>query len=52
MVRGGDAAPDFEARDAEGGVVKPSGPRGRKVALYFYPKDDTPGCTSAWRLGG
>ena len=45
MVKEGEAAPDFEARDAEGNTVKLSDLRGRKVALYFYPKDDTPGCT-------
>jgi peroxiredoxin Q/BCP len=45
MIKEGDAAPDFEARDAEGGTVKLSDLRGQKVALYFYPKDDTPGCT-------
>ena len=45
MLREGDAAPDFEARDAEGNTVKLSSFRGRRVVLYFYPKDDTPGCT-------
>ena len=45
MINEGDEAPDFEARDAEGETVKLSGLRGRKVVLYFYPKDDTPGCT-------
>ena len=45
MIKEGDAAPDFEARDAEGNSVKLSSLRGRKVVLYFYPKDDTPGCT-------
>ena len=45
MVREGEAAPDFEARDAEGNTVRLSDLRGQKVALYFYPKDDTPGCT-------
>ena len=45
MVKEGEAAPDFEARDAEGNTVKLSDLRGQKVALYFYPKDDTPGCT-------
>src|ERR671929_2378710 len=45
MVKEGEAAPDFEARDAEGATVKLSDLRGQKVALYFYPKDDTPGCT-------
>jgi peroxiredoxin Q/BCP len=45
MLKEGDAAPDFETRDAEGNAVKLSSLRGRKVVLYFYPKDDTPGCT-------
>ena len=45
MIKEGEAAPDFEARDAEGNEVKLSDLRGQKVALYFYPKDDTPGCT-------
>ena len=45
MLKEGDAAPDFETRDAEGNPVKLSDLRGRKVVLYFYPKDDTPGCT-------
>jgi peroxiredoxin Q/BCP len=45
MVKEGDAAPEFESRDAEGNTVRLSDLRGQKVALYFYPKDDTPGCT-------
>ena len=45
MIKEGDAAPDFEARDADGNAVRLSGLRGQKVVLYFYPKDDTPGCT-------
>ena len=45
MVKEGEAAPDFEARDAEGNTVRLSDLRGQKIALYFYPKDDTPGCT-------
>jgi peroxiredoxin Q/BCP len=45
MLKEGEAAPDFETRDAEGNAVKLSDLRGRKVVLYFYPKDDTPGCT-------
>ena len=45
MLKEGDAAPDFAARDAEGNEVKLSDLRGRRVVLYFYPKDDTPGCT-------
>ena len=45
MLNEGEAAPDFESRDADGNPVKLSDLRGRKVVLYFYPKDDTPGCT-------
>jgi len=45
MIKEGEAAPDFEARDAEGNTVRLSDLRGQKVVLYFYPKDDTPGCT-------
>jgi peroxiredoxin Q/BCP len=45
MVKAGDPAPDFAARDAEGNEVRLADLRGRKVVLYFYPKDDTPGCT-------
>lgn len=41
----GDKAPDFELAYSEGKKVKLSGFRGKKVVLYFYPKDDTPGCT-------
>lgn len=45
MLKEGDVAPDFAARDAEGNEVRLSDLRGQKVVLYFYPKDDTPGCT-------
>ena len=45
MLKEGDAAPDFTTRDENGNQVRLSDLRGRKVALYFYPKDDTPGCT-------
>jgi peroxiredoxin Q/BCP len=45
MLKEGDAAPEFATRDAEGREVKLSDFRGQKVVLYFYPKDDTPGCT-------
>ena len=41
----GDKAPDFDAPTDGGGSLKLSSLRGRKVVLYFYPKDDTPGCT-------
>jgi thioredoxin-dependent peroxiredoxin len=42
----GDAAPDFEVPSDTGELVKLSDFRGKKVILYFYPKDDTPGCTT------
>ena len=42
----GDKAPDFTAKDQNGNPVKLSAYKGKKVALYFYPKDDTPGCTT------
>ena len=41
----GAAAPPFALRNAAGGLVKLSDFRGQRVVLYFYPKDDTPGCT-------
>ena len=40
-----DPAPDFELPLGGGGKLRLSGLRGRKVVLYFYPKDDTTGCT-------
>lgn len=42
----GDTAPDFEVNDQDGKSVKLSDFKGRKVVLYFYPKDNTPGCTA------
>ncbi|HMN29026.1 MAG TPA: thioredoxin-dependent thiol peroxidase [Caldilineaceae bacterium] len=42
----GDQAPDFEAVTDAGNRVKLSDYRGKRVVLYFYPKDDTPGCTT------
>jgi peroxiredoxin Q/BCP len=45
MLKEGSAAPNFTAKTANGETVKLKDLRGRKVVLYFYPKDDTPGCT-------
>ena len=45
MVKEGNKAPDFTAKDQDGNKVKLSDYKGKKVVLYFYPKDDTPGCT-------
>jgi len=42
----GDKAPDFEGKDQNGNTVKLSDFEGKKVVLYFYPKDNTPGCTA------
>ncbi len=44
-MKPGDVAPDFTLRDADGNEVSLKDFRGRDVILYFYPKDDTPGCT-------
>ncbi len=45
MVKEGTAAPAFTAMNADGETVRLKDLRGQKVVLYFYPKDDTPGCT-------
>jgi peroxiredoxin Q/BCP len=44
-LKPGDTAPDFEAVNDAGESVKLSGLRGKRVVLYFYPKDNTTGCT-------
>ncbi|MCG8365681.1 MAG: thioredoxin-dependent thiol peroxidase [Pseudanabaenales cyanobacterium] len=41
----GDAAPDFSLPDSEGNVVRLADLKGKRVVLYFYPRDNTPGCT-------
>ncbi|MGH3023626.1 MAG: peroxiredoxin, partial [Gaiellaceae bacterium] len=46
MVEEGKPAPDFELRSDEGEIVRLSDLRGSPVVLYFYPRDDTPGCTT------
>lgn len=45
MLKEGDKAPNFTAKDQDGNTVKLSDLKGKRVVLYFYPKDDTPGCT-------
>jgi thioredoxin-dependent peroxiredoxin len=49
MVEEGTPAPDFELPSDEGTRVRLSQLRGKPVVLYFYPKDDTPGCTAQAR---
>ena len=46
MIEEGQPAPDFELETDTGETVKLSDLRGKPVVLYFYPKDDTPGCTA------
>ncbi|HYZ99550.1 MAG TPA: thioredoxin-dependent thiol peroxidase [Acidimicrobiales bacterium] len=46
MVKPGDKAPDFALTDQDGNTVSLDGLGGRKVLVYFYPKADTPGCTT------
>src|SRR3989304_5233146 len=45
LLAPGTVAPDFTARDQDGNPVRLEDLRGRPVVLYFYPADDTPGCT-------
>ncbi len=45
-LHAGDKAPDFTTKDQDGNTVKLSDFKGKKVVLYFYPKDMTPGCTA------
>ena len=45
-LEAGQEAPDFEAKIESGETIKLSDYRGKKVVLYFYPKDQTPGCTT------
>jgi thioredoxin-dependent peroxiredoxin len=46
VIEEGKPAPDFELKTDTGDSVKLSDFRGKQVVLYFYPKDDTPGCTT------
>lgn len=45
MIKVGDRAPEFKLLSTDGTLVRLSDNKGKKVVLYFYPKDDTPGCT-------
>ena len=45
-LKKGDKAPEFTSHDQNGHEIKLSQLKGKKVILYFYPKDDTPGCTA------
>jgi thioredoxin-dependent peroxiredoxin len=44
-LKPGDSAPDFSLPDANGNLVRLADFRGKRVVLYFYPRDNTPGCT-------
>jgi thioredoxin-dependent peroxiredoxin len=46
VIEEGKPAPDFELQSDSGETVRLSDLRGKQVVLYFYPKDDTPGCTT------
>jgi peroxiredoxin len=46
VIGAGASAPDFELPDQDGELVRLSALRGRTIVLYFYPKADTPGCTT------
>jgi peroxiredoxin Q/BCP len=45
MIETGQQAPDFSAHDQHGNTVSLNDFKGKKLIIYFYPKDDTPGCT-------
>jgi peroxiredoxin Q/BCP len=45
-LKAGDKAPAFTGKDQDGNTIKLSDFKGKKVVLYFYPNDDTPGCTA------
>lgn len=46
QLKEGEQAPEFKAMNQEGEIVQLADFKGKKVVLYFYPKDDTPGCTN------
>ena len=45
VLREGDKAPDFNLKDTSGKQITLNGLLGKRIVIYFYPKDDTPGCT-------
>jgi peroxiredoxin Q/BCP len=45
MLKPGDRAPQFNLPSSDGSLIRLADHKGKKVILYFYPKDDTPGCT-------
>ena len=51
MLQPGDQAPNFELPDQNGDLVKLSDLKGQTVVLYFYPRADTPGCSSSTFAG-
>ncbi|EAQ28677.1 Bcp, bacterioferritin comigratory protein [Erythrobacter sp. NAP1] len=46
LPQAGDPMPDIEMGTPDGGTVKPSDFKGKKLVVFFYPKDNTPGCTT------
>ncbi|MGJ8606218.1 MAG: redoxin domain-containing protein, partial [Marivita sp.] len=46
FMSAGKAMPDVEMGTPDGGTVKPSDFAGKKLVIFFYPKDNTPGCTT------
>lgn len=46
MLKEGDRIPEFEVTDQDGNTVTEKNFEGRRIVLYFYPKDSTPGCTA------
>ncbi len=46
LLKAGDKAPELNVNDQNGNTVKLADYKGKKLVLYFYPKDDTPGCTA------
>ena len=45
-LKTGDKAPDFSGKDQNGNMISLGDFKGKKLVVYFYPKDDTPGCTA------